>query len=124
MDRNWVDACSELLVAATRLREHLPLATRQGLAPLPAHMNCYYSNLIEGHRTYPGAVEQAVQGGDVRTAANDQQRFLVHEAVAHIQAQAEVHARLRVDPAWEPVAAESLAWMHQVFYGHLPDECR
>ena len=124
MDSNWVDACSELLVAATRLREQLPMATRQGLAPLLAHMNCYYSNLIEGHRTYPGEVEQAVQGGGVLLEANAQQRLLVQEAVAHIQAQAEIHARLRVDPAWEPVAAESLAWMHQVFYGHLPAECR
>jgi Fic family protein len=120
----WVNACSELLVAATRLQEQLPPATRQALAPLQAHMNCYYSNLIEGHRTYPGEVEQAVQSGAARAEASDQQRMLVHEAVAHIQAQAEIHARLRTDPAWEPVAAESLAWMHQVFYGHLPEEFR
>lgn len=121
MDSAWGNACSELLVAATRLQEQLPSATCQALAPLLAHMNCYYSNLIEGHRTYPDEVEQAVESGAARAEAGDQQRMLVHEAVAHIQAQAEIHARLRTDPAWEPVAAESLAWMHQVFYGHLPE---
>ena len=120
----WINACSELIVAATRLQEQLPPATRLALAPLLAHMNCYYSNLIEGHRTYPGEVEQAVQSGAARAEASDQQRMLVHEAVAHIQAQAEIHARLRTDRTWEPVASESLAWMHQVFYGHLPEEFR
>ncbi|MCK6490620.1 MAG: Fic family protein [Planctomycetes bacterium] len=124
MGSDWVNACSELLVAATRLQEQLPPATRLALAPLLAHMNCYYSNLIEGHRTYPGEVEQAVQSGTARATATDQQRMLVHEAVAHIHAQSEIRARLRTDPAWEPVAAESLAWMHQVFYGHLPAEFR
>ena len=124
MGSGWINACSELLVAATRLQEQLPPATRQALAPLLAHMNCYYSNLIEGHRTYPGEVEQAVQSGAARTEASDQQRMLVHEAVAHIQAQADIHTRLRVDPAWDPVTAESLAWMHRVFYGHLPEEFR
>jgi Fic family protein len=124
MASGWINACSELLVAATRLQEQLPPATRQALAPLLAHMNCYYSNLIEGHRTYPGEVEQAVQRGAARVEASDQQRMLVQEAVAHIHAQAEIHSRLRTDQEWDPVAAESLAWMHQVFYGQLPEEFR
>jgi Fic family protein len=124
MGGDWVNACSELLVAATRLQEQLPPATRQALAPLLAHMNCYYSNLIEGHRTYPGEVEQAVQSGAARAEASDQQRMLVHEAVAHIQAQAEIRERLRAEPTRDPVMAESLAWMHRVFYGHLPEQYR
>jgi len=113
-----------LLVAATRLQEQLPLATRQALAPLLAHMNCYYSNLIEGHRTYPDEVELAAHSGSAQADASDQQRMLVHEAVAHIQAQAEIRARLRAEPAWDPVTPAALGWMHQVFYGHLPSEFR
>jgi Fic family protein len=124
MGAAWIDTCSQLLIAATRLQEQLPATTRQALAPLLAHMNCYYSNLIEGHRTYPGEVEHAVQSGAARAEATDQQRMLIHEAVAHIQAQAEIRNRLRTDSSWEPVAAESLAWMHQVFYGHLPEANR
>jgi len=120
----WINACSELLVSATRLQEQLPPATRQALAPLLAHMNCYYSNLIEGHRTYPDDVEQAVQSGTAHAEVGDQQDMLVHEAVAHIRAQAEIRARLRNEPAWDPVTAEALAWMHQDFYGHLPAEHR
>ncbi len=121
---DWVNACSEVLVAATRLQEQLPQATRHALAPLLAHMNCFYSNLIEGHRTYPGEVEQAVQSGATQAATSDQHRLLVHEAVAHIQAQSDIHARLRAEPAWDPVTPESLAWIHQVFYTHLPAEFR
>lgn len=124
MAASWIGGCSELLVAATRLQEQLPPATRQALAPLVAHMNCYYSNLIEGHRTYPDEVELAVHGGAGRADADDQQRRLVHEALAHIHAQDEIHRRLRREPAWDPVSAEALAWMHQVFYGHLPEEFR
>ena len=69
MGAAWIDRCSELLIAATRLQEQLPVTTRQALAPLLAHMNCYYSNLIEGHRTYPGEVEHAVQSGAARAEA-------------------------------------------------------
>ena len=124
MVATWINACSELLVAATRLQEQLPPATRQALAPLVAHMNCYYSNLIEGHRTYPDEVELAVHSGAGRADADDRQRMLVHEAVAHIQAQNGIHRRLRREPAWDPVSAEGVVWMHREFYRHLPEEFR
>ena len=124
MAATWINACSELIVAATRLQEQLPPVTRQALAPLLAHMNCYYSNLIEGHRTYPDEVELVVHGGVERANATDHQRMLVHEAVAHIQAQDDIRRRLQREPAWDPVSAEALAGMHQVFYGHLAEEFR
>ena len=120
----WTNACCELLVASTRLQEQLPQATRQALAPLLAHMNCYYSNLIEGHRTYPDEVEAATASGAAQVDAGDQQRMLVHEAMAHIQTQAETRARLRTDPTWDPATPDALAWMHLVFYGHMPAESR
>ncbi|MEK7411968.1 MAG: Fic family protein [Planctomycetota bacterium] len=119
-DGAWTDACSEVLIAATRLQEQLPPPTRQALAKLLAHMNCYYSNLIEGHKTYPDEVEQAVQAGAASTKANDRQRVLVLEALAHIQAQSEIHARLRSDAAWDPVSPDALAWMHRIFYTNMP----
>lgn len=39
---------------------HSPVV-RGKLAILLRWMNCYYSNLIEGHKTEPRAIEQALQ---------------------------------------------------------------
>lgn len=124
-DQAWTDQCSELLIAATRLQEQLPPATRQALAPLVAHMNCFYSNLIEGHKTYPDEVASAAAATALRTdAAAQRDEMLVAEARAHILAQGELHERLRAEPAWDPVTAEALAWVHAVFYRHLPARFR
>ena len=125
MDGTWIDACSALLITATRLQEQVPVATRLALAPLLAHMNCYYSNLIEGHRTYPDDIEAAVKLTAVTpSVSTEPMAVLVKEALAHIQAQAQLHARLRKDPWWDPVLPVSLAWIHQVFYDHLPEDLR
>jgi len=127
MDRAWGDRCAELLIACTRLQEQLPTTTRTALAPLVAHMNCYYSNLIEGHKTYPDEVEQAVRQPAKSVSATRPgaaHAALVAEAVAHIHAQADLRARLAEDRAWDPVATTSLSWMHHVFYGHLPKTYR
>lgn len=122
LDSSWINASSELLIAATRLQEQLPPITRRALAPLLAHMNCYYSNLIEGHKTYPDEVEQAVVTGSALVQASEHQRQLVIEAMAHIHAQEDVHKRLRQEPQWDPATADALAWMHGAFYRHLPAE--
>ncbi len=124
MDSTWINASSELLIAATRLQEQLPPITRRALAPLLAHMNCYYSNLIEGHKTYPEEVEQAVASGSAPAQATDRQRQLVSEAMAHIHAQDDIHKLLRQEPQWDPVLSEALAWMHEAFCRHMPAEHR
>lgn len=125
-DTAWTDRCAELLIAATRLREQLPPATRMALAPLVAHMNCFYSNLIEGHKTYPEEVEAAAATAappraDAATPTHDE---LVAEAKAHILVQGQLHARLLAEPSWDPVVPEALAWLHATFYGHLPSVYR
>lgn len=123
-DTAWTDACAAFLIAATRLQEQLPQPTRVALAPLVAHMNCFYSNLIEGHKTYPDEVE-AVAAAPAPTTAHTADTaaahdLLVAEARAHILVQGALRARLLAEPTWDPVRAESLAWMHATFYGHLP----
>jgi hypothetical protein len=48
-------------------------------------MNCYYSNLIEGHDTHPRDIDRALAHADY---SNDpQMRALQKEAVAHIEVQ-------------------------------------
>jgi Fic family protein len=113
-----------VIIAAVRLQEQLPLATRQALAPLLAHMNCYYSNLIEGHKTYPDEVEAVSTLEKKAGQSSDPQTNLVHEAIAHIQAQHLLRERLMHEPTWNPVQPTALSWMHEVFYQHLPEAFR
>jgi Fic family protein len=54
----------ELAEASARLESSLAKTTAQSLALLVTGMNCYYSNLIEGHHTRPLEIEQALKGSD------------------------------------------------------------
>lgn len=52
----------ELSEASACFDASLAPATAKSLAELVAGMNCYYSNLIEGHHTLPFEIEQALHG--------------------------------------------------------------
>lgn len=54
------DLALELATASTELTASLPEAVRTPLAGLVRSMNCYYSNLIEGHDTHPIDIERAI----------------------------------------------------------------
>jgi Fic family protein len=56
------------------------------LADMVRVMNCYYSNLIEGHNTRPKNIENALAGAELEEAA----RPLALEAKAHVIIQREV----------------------------------
>ena len=47
------DLALELTAASAGFRRSLPHGVRQAMADLVRAMNCYYSNLIEGHDTHP-----------------------------------------------------------------------
>jgi hypothetical protein len=55
-----------------------------GLGDLVRSMNCYYSNLIEGHQTLPIEIDRALQGD---YSQNKEKRDLQLEARAHIEVQ-------------------------------------
>lgn len=52
---------SDLLAASVEAYPQLPSPVLEKLARLVQGMNCYYSNLIEGHRTLPIDIEKALQ---------------------------------------------------------------
>ena len=54
------------------------------LAGLVRSMNCYYSNLIEGHDTHPIDIERALKNDYSR---DPKKRDLQLEAIAHIAVQ-------------------------------------
>ncbi len=78
------DLAVELAAHSTGFRRSLPKGILNALADLVRAMNCYYSNLIEGHDTHPVDIERALKN-DFST--NSEQRNLQLEAKAHIAVQ-------------------------------------
>ena len=78
------DLVMDLTAKSTGLNKSLPLALSRGLAHLVRSMNCYYSNLIEGHDTHPVDIEGAL---NQNFSSDPEQRDLQLEAKAHIEVQ-------------------------------------
>src|SRR5256886_17678018 len=55
------DLAVELAQKAAGFRRSLPESLLKSLADLVRSMNCYYSNLIEGHYTHPIDIERALK---------------------------------------------------------------
>ena len=78
------DLAVELAQAASGFRRSLPDGVIAALAELVRAMNCYYSNLIEGHDTHPVDIERALKEDYSDDA---EKRNLQLEAKAHIAVQ-------------------------------------
>src|SRR5579871_6447685 len=80
-----MDLAVDLAQKSAALSRSLPASVLSSLANLVRSMNCYYSNLIEGHDTHPIDIERALKNDysqDIR------KRDLQLEARAHINVQA------------------------------------
>jgi Fic family protein len=78
------DLALELAQRAAGFRKSLPEGVMTALADLVRAMNCYYSNLIEGHDTHPIDIERALKN---EYSADPEKRNLQREAKAHIAVQ-------------------------------------
>ena len=111
-NRVLTDLAAQLWAESTALSSNLPAATIRGIGDLVRTMNCYYSNLIEGHRTHPIDIERAL----VQDFSTDlQQRELQFEAKAHIEVQKAIE-----ESNTSVVSGEYLQWIHREFYNRLP----
>lgn len=79
-----VDLVIDLAAKSLGLRRSLAPAMQASLASLVRAMNCYYSNLIEGHDTHPIDIERALRGD---YSSDIKKRNLQEEARAHIAVQ-------------------------------------
>jgi Fic family protein len=75
------DLALDLAQKAAGFRRSLPDSLLTSLADLVRAMNCYYSNLIEGHDTHPVDIERALKN---EYTADVRKRDLQIEAKAHI----------------------------------------
>ena len=79
-----IDLALELAARSAGFRRSLPEGLCTALAALVRSMNCYYSNLIEGHNTHPVDIERALHDD----YSNDpHKRDLQLEAQAHVTVQ-------------------------------------
>ena len=59
-DHRLEDLAYELVAAASALAGQIHPVVQQSIGDLVRSMNCYYSNLIEGHNTLPRDIERAL----------------------------------------------------------------
>lgn len=114
-----VDLIAELSGASERLHQGIHPKTAASLANLVRMMNCYYSNLIEGHNTTPREIEEAL-----RNQLNhlEERRNLQLEAKAHIRIQKLIDEQYLAGTLSEPASADFIRWVHQEFYAEVPAE--
>ncbi len=111
-----IDLALELAQKSAGFRRSLPESLSVSLADLVRSMNCYYSNLIEGHDTHPIDIERALKG-DYSKDAN--KRDLQLEAKAHIEVQKWIDGGSLKGCA---VTAVSICEIHRRFCELLPDD--
>jgi len=110
------DLALTLASRSAGLRRSLPEGIVTALAGLVRSMNCYYSNLIEGHDTHPVDIERALK----KDYSDDpRKRILQREAEAHIAVQKWIDdGGLRS----KAVSVDGILEVHRRFCDLLPPE--
>lgn len=111
------DVVVQLIAEANQLAGRIHPILRDSIGDLVRSMNCYYSNLIEGHDTHPRDIDRALAN---EFSSEPKKRELQKEAVAHIHVQQLIDTGHDPD-AW-PASAAYSAWLHEEFCSRLPPE--
>ena len=126
LDKELEDLAFKLISRSNILTNQLHKITLETIGDLVRSMNCYYSNLIEGHNTHPVDIERALNGD---YSQNIEKRNLQLEAFAHIEVQRLIDNNLLEDAHLGTVAesasiisADYISLIHRHFYERLPKE--
>jgi Fic family protein len=110
------DLATDLVAKANGLAGRLNPVMRTSVGDLVRSMNCYYSNLIEGHNNFPIDIDRALKD---ELALEPERRNLQLEARAHIDVQRMIDRGEAPTPV---TAVEFITWTHRSFCERLPDE--
>ena len=111
------DLVVDLVAKSNALAGQMHPIVRDSIGHLVRSMNCYYSNLIEGHNTHPRDIDRALAKD---YSEEPKKRNLQKEAVAHIEVQAMIdNGNI---PDCYPASSEFVLWLHREFCSRLPDE--
>ena len=108
----------DLSKRAASFKASLPSGIVLALSELVRSMNCYYSNLIEGHNTHPFEIERALND-DLST--DGEKRNLQLEAKAHIAVQRWIDENGLTHPV---TSTKSICEIHSRFIQALPDDLK
>ncbi|NTG29968.1 Fic family protein [Agrobacterium rhizogenes] len=111
------DKVLTLVAEANQLAGRVHPILRDSIGDLVRSMNCYYSNLIEGHDTHPRDIDRALANN---FSDEPKRRELQQEAVAHIHVQKLID--VSEDPDVWPASAAYASWLHEEFCSRLPPE--
>jgi len=111
-----IELTVELAARAAGFRRSMPDGMIRSLADLVRTMNCYYSNLIEGHNTHPVDIERALQKD---YSSDKEKRNLQLEARAHVEVQAWID---RGGLTGRAFTIDGILEIHNRFAELLPDE--
>ena len=106
-----------LIAEANQLAGRVHPIMQQSVGNLVRSMNCYYSNLIEGHNTQPRDIDRALAE---EFSEDREKRNLQREAVAHISVQRMIDEGS--DPAVWPTTTAYARWLHREFCERLPED--
>src|SRR6266702_4910370 len=110
------DLATDLVAKSNALAGRLHPIIQEGIGDLVRSMNCYYSNLIEGHHTHPVEIDRALAGD---YSAEPEKRNLQLEARAHIDVQRKMEFGSSPQPS---TSKEFILWVHKEFCQQLPAE--
>jgi Fic family protein len=110
------DLATDLVAKSSALAGKLPPVLRASIGDLVRSMNCYYSNLIEGHNTYPIDIDRALAGD---LDQDQKKRNLQLEAKAHIEVQRMIDAGQAPSPT---VSLDFILWVHREFCRRMPED--
>jgi Fic family protein len=111
-----IDLAVDLAGKSAGFRRSLPTGVVTALADLVRAMNCYYSNLIEGHDTHPVDIERALKND---YSADLQKRNLQLEAKSHITVQRWIDEG---NVTGRATTTDAILEIHKRFCELLPDE--
>jgi Fic family protein len=111
-----MDTAMTLVARSAGFRKSLPDGIARSLADLVRSMNCYYSNLIEGHNTHPVDIERALKG---EYSHDKKKRDLQLEAKAHISVQKWIDEG---GVSGRVATRETICEIHRRFCSELPDD--
>jgi len=117
--RELNDLAIEVIRQSAALSKCIHPLSQLPIVSLVRTMNCYYSNLIEGHNTHPIDIDRALQNDYSQDPAK---RALQHESKAHITTQIAIEERLCLEPDLDITSIEFLQWIHKTFYEQMPGE--
>src|SRR6202166_3963808 len=112
----FTDLALDLAQKSAGFRRSLPERLLASLADLVRAMNCYYSNLIEGHDTHPIDIERALKNDYSKDA---RKRDLQLEAKAHITVQQWIDSG---SLKGRSLTVDAIRETHSRFYALLPDD--